>query len=474
MLDLPVQCRTLSSAYHFSLLLTTVRQAPRTLGSISAAALHAPVTQQTPAYRYYDPMAANPSASTTQHPSLSVITAAGPQSVPVLLNVGPRFALPIGAIPERASPLLDVANAINASTPASSAAKINSAVRLWCETLRWLNVAPPNITAAVPVALLIARCCPPAGLDLPPFLSRRVLPTTAAADLDTLRRAATMGVHGMEGSLAALADHSVLSLQRAIGGRARRLTTSKRPLLFHKVETFWSQSERDHDLACRTGNSLEAYRIARDGFAVVLAFAAATRVSELTSLMGRHLQIDDDNVLIVTFASVKNRRTLFSSHEPFKIALRLPLLLRAFDLFNTCCGFSDDMYVFHRMSGSTRDKLSRDWFSAVVKAIDPGCSPHSVRVGAATELHAAGVPITGIMALGRWTSAAAVIYIVGCLDVTIDASARLGSAKLTFVRGDLRKRVDVPPAISPWIVDHRNATRVDEWIDHCAAIDDND
>ena len=282
-----------------------------------------------------------------------------------------------------------------------------------------------------------------------------------------------MGVRGMEGSLAALADHSVLALQRAIGGRARRLTTSKRPLLFHKVESFWIQSERDHLRASRTGNSMEAYRIARDGFAVVLAFAAATRVSELTALMGKHMQIDEDNVLIVTFASVKNRRTLFSSHEPFKIALRLPLLLRAFDLFNTCCGFEDEMFIFHRMSGNTRDKLSRDWFGAIVKTIDPGCSPHSVRVGAATELHAAGVPITGIMALGRWTSAAAVIYIIGCLDVTIDASARLGSAKVQFVRGDLRKQqLGAPVAIPPWIVDHENATRVHDWIDHCAILGD--
>ncbi len=66
------------------------------------------------------------------------------------------------------------------------------------------------------------------------------------------------------------------------------------------------------------------------------------------------------------------------------------------------------------------------------------------------------------------------ISVVGSVDVTIDASARLGSAKLTFVRGDLRKHADAPPTISPWIVDHKNASRVDEWIDHCAAIDDND
>ena len=397
-------------------------------------------------------------------------TVTGQQRVTARLLVNQQFVAPEGSFSERVTPLLQVAEAISASVPVSSAAKIRAAVNLWRESLHWFGVSHDNITASIPIALLVARCCPPIGLDLPPFFRRRVLPVTAAADIDSMRRAATLNVQGMEGSLPALSDCRVLALQRAIGGRARRITTSKRPLLFHEVERFWQQSEKAY-LAEHTaaGNTVKALTLVRDAFSVVLAFAAATRVSELLQLRGEHIQVEDDGVMVLTFVSVKNRQSLFTTHQPFKVALRLPLLLQSFELFNRVCGFSDGVPIFHRVSGRTRDALSRDWFDRIIKSINPACSPHSVRVGAATELWAAKVPITGIMALGRWTSAAAVIYIIGCLDVTIEASARLGSANVKFVRGDLRKQLGVSDTLSSWIEDREGMTSTEDWLGHCAA-----
>ena len=275
----------------------------------------------------------------------------------------------------------------------------------------------------------------------------------------------------MEGALPALADYRVLALQRAIGGRARRLTTSKRPLLFAEVSTFWNQCVQDHLSAKKKGLPVVAFTSVRDGFAVVLGFSAATRVSELLDLRGKHLQVDDDGVILLSFASVKNRQTLFTTHQPFKVALRLPLLTEAFELFNSACGFNDDDFIFHRASGKSRDKLSRDWFASVIKSINPECSPHSVRVGAATELHAAGVPISDIMALGRWTSAAAVIYILGCLDTTIDASAKLGTADVRFVRGELRRQPAHELHPPPWIISRADSTPVAAWLSHCAELE---
>jgi integrase len=346
---------------------------------------------------------------------------------------------------------------------------------MWRAFLDWAGLRTTDeVTPSIPVALIIARCCPPIGLELPPFLSRRVAPVTAAADIDTLRRAATLGVEGMERSLKALADHRVLALQKAIGGRARRLTTAKRPVLFHEILGFWTRSKADYHTAASHSDTTRAFNIARDAFAVVLSFAAATRVSEILNLRGEHIQVDKDDVLIVTFESVKNRRTLFTTHQPFKIALNLPILLQAFDLFNRVCGFADGLHVFHRSNGRSRDKLSRDWFCGIIKGINPDCSPHSVRVGAATELHAAGVPISAIMALGRWTSAAAVIYILGCLDVTIEASTKLGTADLRFVRGDLRTRPGVCEPLRPWTVTRDDTTSSDQWLQHCASIEDVD
>jgi integrase len=217
--------------------------------------------------------------------------------------------------------------------------------------------------------------------------------------------------------------------------------------------------------------SIKACTSVRDGFAVVLAFSAATRVSELLDLRGRHISVDDDGVVILSFASVKNRQTLFTTHQPFRVALCLPLLTEAFELFNSTCGFGDDEFIFHRVASKKRDRLSRDWFASVIKSINPLCSPHSVRVGAATELHAAGVPIAEIMALGRWTSAAAVIYVLGCLDTTIEASARLGTADVRFVRGDLRRQPANAAPTRSWIVARDGSTSVDAWLGHCAEIE---
>jgi integrase len=370
------------------------------------------------------------------------------------------------------APLLAVAEAVVASVPLASAAKIRGAVALWRNALEWFGLtSTSHLSAAIPAAILVARCCPPIDMDLPPFLQRRVLPVTAAQDIDLMRRAASMGVAGMAGALPALSDHRVLALQRAIGGRARRLTTSKRPLLFHKVEAFWSQQVSAYRKAASEKRVEATFGFVRDGFAVVLAFAAATRVSELLALCGEHLHVDADDTIILTFESVKNRRTLLSTHQPFKIALRLPLLLRAFALFNEVCGFADGVPIFHRLTGSSPDKLSRNWFAKIIKSIDPDCSPHSVRVGAATELYAAGVDLPSIMALGRWTSAAAVIYVIGCLDVTIDASARMGSAGVRLVRGDLRRQLGTSATLEPWHVTDERYTSADQWLAHCAAVD---
>ena len=89
-------------------------------------------------------------------------------------------------------------------------------------------------------------------------------------------------------------------------------------------------------------------------------------------------------------------------------------------------------------------------------------------MGAATELHAAGVPISSIMALGRWTSAAAVIYILGCLETTIEASSRLGSAQVQYVRGELRRASE---PLKSWMVERPDGTSIEDWLKHCAAVD---
>jgi hypothetical protein len=98
--------------------------------------------------------------------------------------------------------------------------------------------------------------------------------------------------------------------------------------------------------------------------------------------------------------------------------------------------------VFHcRARAHALARLSEDWFSRLVKRIDPACVAHSTRVGLATELWAAGASVPDIMAAGRWASAAAVLYIVGTLDKQVSASRTIGSAMVRYSAAGLRQQL---------------------------------
>ena len=343
-----------------------------------------------------------------------------------VLRTGTVVEAPAETIAERINPLLEVAAFVMTALPDTSSRKVRAAAAMWHAAMDFFGFTRQNVNVTLPMALLICRSCPPVNYPLPPFFKRIVLPTTAASDVDAMRRAASLQVEGMHGFHDVLCDYRVLALQKAIGGRTRRLSTDKRPLLLSKVRDFWMNIETNHAASCAH---------VRDGFAVVLGLYLGTRVSELIAFNGEDIQIagaasEKREYLLVTFKTVKNRQTLLGSHQPFRIGVKGRLLMRAFDVFNRVVGFSDGVPVFHRVTGYTPDRLSRSWYDGVIKRIDPMCSPHSVRVGMATELWAAGVKLPAIMAMGRWTSSAAILYILGSLDVTLNASQRLGDANL--------------------------------------------
>jgi integrase len=171
---------------------------------------------------------------------------------------------------------------------------------MWHAAIKIFGFTRSNVTLALPIALLICRSCPPVNYLLPPFFRRIVLPTTAASDVDAMRRAAGLQVEGMHGFQEILCDYRVLALQKAIGGRTRRLSTDKRPLLFNKVRDFWLEIERKH---------ASSPTHVRDGFAVVIAIYLGTRVSELTAFDGEHIQVastasETSEHLLVTFKRI--------------------------------------------------------------------------------------------------------------------------------------------------------------------------
>src|SRR5262249_1394471 len=87
----------------------------------------------------------------------------------------------------------------------------------------------------------------------------------------------------------------------------------------------------------------------------------------------------------------------------------------------------------------TGRRMNPSWVGRIVASIAPGVTAHSLRVGLATEAHAAGCSLDTIRALGRWKSNAALIYIIGALDEQFEASRRVGSAGLERSEGELRR-----------------------------------
>ena len=73
------------------------------------------------------------------------------------------------------------------------------------------------------------------------------------------------------------------------------------------------------------------------------------------------------------------------------------------------------------MAPSTVATIVREMLPSVV-----GVSPHSLRVGCATELFASGVPLATIMEIGRWSTLAAMHYVLPSADVTVAATRSMG------------------------------------------------
>ena len=347
--------------------------------------------------------------------------------------------------PDRLRPLLAVASLLVSYVPSSSAAKVRGAVSRWFQFLSFVGLRGAVADWRVVLAFVVVRCCPPVDAVLPPFVVRPVLPSTAAGDIDACNRAARLGVEGMTGHDAAFSDFRVSALLQSIKARAHRLQTSKKPLLFNDLVAYWRARKRDGDAAS-----------IRDGFAAVLAMTFGTRASELTSLTTEDLEVVTvfdgatgsmtRNAVRLTFRNVKTRQSVFSTLDPFRVTSAHPLLMEAFSAFDDIVEFVPDATIFRSADG--RDSpMGREWLDRIAKAIDPATSPHSFRVGLATELWSARVPLQDIMAIGRWGSVAAILYIVGSLERQVSASDRLGKGRLIFESGNLHRSLGT--SISP-------------------------
>lgn len=350
---------------------------------------------------------------------------------------------PAGASIDRVGPYLQMAARILVAMPKSSGKKVNAARKRFRACMEYFRIADDAVDETAVMAFMLYRCARRPADPIIKELGDRVSPVTAAGDVDCLRRGVRVGGEPFAFLRDAVFHDKIAVFIKQIGGRARRKKTNKKGLLHKDVQKKVDRAAFVVNLEKTTKKnaifSLAAINEARDAFALAVAYCCGLRGIELLALNAEDIVIsvmgkDNHDVISVRLKNTKTVRSLFSTHEPVVVHSSAPVLLKAFDTFNTAAGFPKDGRgpLWRRSTGRTRDRLGRDWLNGVVKSAAPGTgvTPHSARVGFATELWAAGVPLQTIMAAGRWKSLVALLYVLNTVDEAITTSLRLGDGKV--------------------------------------------
>ena len=342
---------------------------------------------------------------------------------------------PVPRIPDGAEPALSTLFAacavMLAVMVATSAAAVARAHRFFTTFLRFFNVAPSEVTPWVVMAYLIARCRPPVGVPLPAFMTSRVLPRTAAGDLTLLRRRARIVKdHAL---LVALTDEDVLRLGAVLGANVRRSKTAKAPVLIHHLEAMW---------AARAVGAL-VMGFVRNALMLVVGLVCGLRRREIVALRVCDAVWDAPRAeLTVRICRDKTNQTVTDAQQPRVLCVAHALLTevmgawRASALGQRAAGSTAPL--FPRLAGNviTDATLDPGTVNSIVRQMLPGLpvSPHGLRVGFATELYAAGVDVSRILEMGRWSSMAGLLYVLPSADATAAATRSMGSGGVAFDR----------------------------------------
>jgi hypothetical protein len=378
--------------------------------------------------------------------------------------LAPLWDIPPGANLARLAPLLGVASAVLAP---SNSARVKTSTRVLRDLtcfMAWLALPLAALTGDMLIAYAVARCCPPVGTVLPSgWPAQPVLPTTVKTELGALRSAAKVGMVGASLYLEPLCAPRLSAFMKSIGANVSRLKSNKKPMLWSRVLDFITPIlVRGRAALLLPALADMALQIdIRDAFAVVIGFCTGSRCRELLDLMGADMQVqtvDARDIIEVTFRQTKTRRTVLGTHDPFVSFVSKPVALELWTLFDKFVGWNDAASVWVSQRGRTSDPLGRGWFAQLVARVDPDCSPHCLRVGLATELWASGCKVEQIMTAGRWTSHAAVLYIIGSVDRALVAADAIGGGGLAYVGESLRQKgfgtglvPPTPAAVLKWL-----------------------
>lgn len=359
-----------------------------------------------------------------------------------------RLPTPQGAR-EGLSVLIDAASVVLATIPDGSADAMHRAVRNFRNFVRFFDVEWGAITANVVAAYVVARCAPPTDAELPEWMVRPVEVSTVGTELSALRRWARMADDGT--FLACLSDDLVFRIIRHLSGGAKRTKTSKRPILITHVRDLVDKGvgKAPHG---RMADS--DARFWRDVTLLVVGLLAGLRRREIAGLDFSDLRWDAKmKELTVSVRRDKTNQNIVDTQCPRVVVVAHALLDVCWGHFVRSRGTVAGPCF--RVIGTDRG-IAPETVATIVRERLPGLgvSPHSLRVGCATELFAAGTPPPTIMEIGRWTSMAALRYVLPSAEVMAKATRSMGEGTCKVDRIVLQRALGTD-AVAPRV--HRSA-----------------
>lgn len=328
--------------------------------------------------------------------------------------------------------------------PDSTALALDRASKYFFSWLRFAGVAEEAVDAWTVCAYFIARCAPPVGVPRPEFMTRVVRPATAAQDLTSMRRWARM--RDRPELLSALCSERVIALGHSLGAHVKRTRSEKKPILISMVRFLilaGPQRSRDGRLLTPSFH--------RNVALILIGLLAGLRRSEIASLEWRDVQWNPAaEELTIVIRSDKTNQSALWVHYARTVVVAHALLPDVWRNFVASWPPAGQMEPLFLSAGGIR--LAKASVATIIRESFPGAgvSPHSLRVGCATELAASGIPTLLIMTIGRWSSLAALHYVIPVADAMAAATRSMGDGGVTLDRVVLQKALGgdvVPPSV---------------------------
>lgn len=350
---------------------------------------------------------------------MTVRTVRGNTTVVAAVEPTP-LPLPKGTSPALRS-LTEAGSIMLATIPDTSAEGMNRAVRNFRNFLRFYDMDWELVNEGVIVGYIVARCAPPIDSEIPAWMVRPVEVTTVGTELSALRRWARLT--GDSRFLGHLSDDAIFRLIRHLSGSARRTKTTKKPILVAQLQELLAMGlgKAPHGRLADT-----AERFWRDVTLLVVGLLAGLRRREISGLDLADVAWDPTlKELKVSVRRDKTNQSIINAQCPRVVVVSHALLDVCWPQFAALRGTKEGPLF---MVVGTDRGVAPATVATIVRERLPGMgvSPHSLRVGCATELFAAGVPVQTIMEIGRWSSLTALMYVLPSADAMTAATRSMG------------------------------------------------